>query len=234
MADISYQPPRLRNILIGILLFMVLLVSLCNLPSVMKMVGNVFLFIPSHLGLIQTVKAEEIRTIDLSTPSPKLLDIGRAGLYAVYTSDYDLLLNNINNGPVWLRVKSHSTGEGVTVLTVGRGARPYDTYLADGRPIFVFEVPVPGSYEIAYYFRQASIDIVPDYNTGKEPVIVLAISVQIAILLTLLGITYGLYSHRNRGLTKGLEIARAQHRIKGRAFWEAEIQKGKKASQKKQ
>lgn len=206
MSD-HYQPPRIRNIVFGIMLFTVLICLLCNLSSTMKQVGNVFLYLPSRLGLIQLVRPGEIHTIDLRTTSPTLLDITRPGQYAVYTDDYDLLLANVLDGPAWLQVKSHTTGERVKVVSVGRGTRPYDTCLVAGRPIFVFEVTTPDRYEIAYYFRYASISIVPDYTTGKESAIVFAYIVQIAILLTLVVIVYYLHYQRHRILAKSIEAA---------------------------
>jgi hypothetical protein len=234
MSDQNYQPPSIRNILLGILLFIVLVGLFINLPSAMKLVGNVFLYIPSQLGLIQRVRPGDVHTIDLRTASPTLVDIGKPGRYAVYTDDYDLLMNNVLNGVVWLRINSHTTGEPVKVVPVERGARPYDTSLAAGRPILIFEVSVPDSYEFGYYFRYAFITIVPDYTTGKEPVIVLAYTVQIAILLTFLGIVRYLYLQRHRTLPQSRGMVKTGRRIKGRAFWEAKNQKGKKETQKKQ
>jgi len=234
MLEHGYQPPRIRNIVIGILTFTVLLALLCNLSSTMKQVGNIFLLIPSELGLIQRVKPDEIHIIDLQTPSPALLDITKPGRYEVFTDDYDLLMTNVLNGPAWLQVKSHTTGERVEVVSVERGARPYDTRLAAGRPIFVFEVAVPGSYEIAYYYRYAALTIVPDYTTGKEPVIVLAYIVQIAILLTLLWFVYSLRDRRKRAIAKNMEFAQLQRRAKEQAFWEGEIQSDKNETQNRQ
>ncbi len=234
MSDLSYQPARIRNIVLGILLFMVILCALCNLSSTMKQVGNAFLFIPSQLGLLQRVKPAEVHTIDLRTPSPKLLDITRPGRYAVFTDDYDILMSNVLNGPVWLQVRSHTTGEKVNVVSVNRGARPYDTALAAGRPIFSFEVTAPGVYEVAYFFRFASISIVPDYTTGKEAVIVLAYIVQIALILTLLVIFYYQLNRRRRATAKDMEFALLQRRAKEQAVREDEIQSGTPETRNKQ
>jgi hypothetical protein len=234
MSDLSYQPARIRNIILGILLFMVLLCALCNLSSTMKQVGNAFLFIPSQLGLLQRVKPAEVHTIDLRKPSPKLLELTRPGRYAVFTDDYDILMSNVLNGPVWLQVKSHTTGEKVNVVSVNRGARPYDTALAAGRPIFAFDVTVPGVYEVAYYFRFASISIVPDYTTGKETVIVLAYIIQIAVILTLLAIFYSQLNQRRRATVKAMEFALLQRRAKEQAFWEEENQSGTTETRNKQ
>jgi hypothetical protein len=228
MKDQAYQPPRIRSIVFGILLFLVLLYSLLTLSGTMKQVGNVFLYIPSQLGLIQRVLPEQVHTIDLQTPSPAVLDFTSPGRYAIYTSDYDLLMLNLLNGPPWLLVTSQSTREQIPIVSVGRGARPYDTPLAAGRPIFVFDITVPGTYEVAYHFRYASIAIVPDYTTGKEPVILLAIIAQIAILLIIVVIVLYLHNQRHRALTKNIEATLEQRRIERQALWNAEIQKGKK------
>ena len=236
MSDQRYQPPSFRNIIIANVIFLVLLGSLCTFPSTVKRVGDVFLYIPSQLGLVQRVMPGEIRTIDLRTASPALLEITTPGQYAVFADSYELLMINTLSGEnawSWLDVKSRTTDEPVKVFPVERGIRPYDTPFAEGRPIFVFEINAPGSYEIAYLTRYAFISIVPDYTTGKEQVIVLAYVLQIAILLAPWGIAYYRRYQRQRIRIKDIEGPQVQRRAQGEAFWRAEIRKRKEKTQEK-
>lgn len=210
----GYESPSLRNIFIGILAFVVLLAALCNLPNALKLVGNVFLFVPAQLGLIQRVRPAEVHTIDLTSPSPAVFEITKAGRYAIYTDDYDLLMGNVLNGTASLQVKSQASGEQIKVQPVTRGAGPFDTALAPGRPILVFDLPAPGRIEIAYFFRYATIAIVPDYVTGKEPLIVFLTIVQIAILLALVSLLYYPAYQRRRERLRRIEMAPLQRRPK--------------------
>jgi hypothetical protein len=134
----------------------------------------------------------------------------------------------------WLSVKAHTTGETIKVLSVERGMRPYDTPLAEGRPIFAFEVDAPDIFEFWYPSRSASISIVPDYTTGKEPIIVLAYILQIAILVVPFGIVYYRRYQRQRTRIKNIEGSQAQKRAQGETFWKSEIQARKEKTQGKQ
>lgn len=210
----GYESPSLRNIFIGVLAFIVLLAVLCNLPNGLKIVGNVFLFIPSQLGLIQRVRPGEVHTIDLTSPSPAVVEITKAGRYAIYTDDYDLLMGNVLKGPASLQVKSQTSGEQIKVEPVTRGAGPFDTALAPGRPILAFDVPAPDRIEVAYFFRYATIAVVPDYVTGREPQIVVATILQIAILLGLVSLFYYPAYQRRRERLRRIEMAPLQRRSK--------------------
>lgn len=226
MTKPSYQPPRLRNIVAAIVVSIALLVLLFNLSGAMKSVGNLFLYLPARLGIIQQVTSEEVRTIDLSLPPPARLEITRPGRYAVFTSDYDLLMTNIVSEDTtgsWLKVTSNATGRPITVTPVGRGLAPFDTVLAPGRPIFAFEAAVPGSYDLTYHVRPASIAVTPDYTTGKESLIVLVSFVQIAILLAPLGIVYYRRYQRYRMQMGSLRASTAERRAQSDGFWEAEV-----------
>ena len=69
----------------------ILMGLLCTLPSAVKRVGDIFLFLPSRLGLIQRVTPDQVNKIDLTTASPAILEFPRAGKYAVYSGDTALL-----------------------------------------------------------------------------------------------------------------------------------------------
>ena len=112
--------------------------------------------------------------------------------------------------------------------------RPYDTPLAEGRPIFAFEVAAVGSYEILLRERyNTSVAIMPDYTTGKEPVIVLSFVVQLVILLAPFGIFYYRRHQRYQEHIKSIQEPQMQRQTRGQAFWEGEIQKSRKKTQDK-
>jgi hypothetical protein len=143
MSDQHYQPPSFRNIIIANVVFLILIGSLCTFPSTVKWVGDVFLYIPSRLGLVRRVMPGEVDTIDLRTASPASIEFAAPGRYAVFSASDDLLMINTLSGRnawSWLDVTSRMTGESVEIFPVERGIRPYDTPSAEGRPIFVFRI----------------------------------------------------------------------------------------------
>jgi hypothetical protein len=237
MSDKHYQPPSFRTIIIANVAFLILLGSLCTFPSTVKWVGNVFLYIPSQLGLVRRVMPGEVLTIDLRTASPASLEITAPGQYAVFSASDELLMINTlsgeNTGPWLLGITSRTTGEPVEILPVERGIRPYDTPSADGRPIFAFRIDTPGSYEVAHPTKYAFISIVPDYTSGKEQVIVLAYVLQIGILLAPWGTVYFRRYQRQRMQIKEVKGSQVQRRAQGEAFWEAEIRKRKEKTPEK-
>jgi hypothetical protein len=189
---------------------------------------------------VQRVAPKEIKIIDLGTTSPVLLEITNPGNYAVFTGHESISVGLArfleNNNEISLEIKSQTTGEQIKIVPVERGIRPYDTPLAEGRPRFGFEITVPDKYEITFkdphYYGGDAFAIVPDYATGKESVISFAYIIQIAILLTLLGIVYYLRYQRDRARIKSIEANQKQMQIKGQAFWAAEMQRDQKKTQK--
>ena len=228
MSITKFQPPKLRNIAVGIMAFIALLALFGTLSTVVKWVGLPFLYIPSKLGLTTLVAREDVQTLDLAS-SPTLLEIAKPGQYAVFAADRDLLvitdqLLDAGKEP-WLSVKSQGTGEPVVVSFVKRGLRPYDTPLAKGRPIFTFAIKTPGNYVLTHLTRKAAISIVPDYTTGKEKTLVLAYYLQIALIAVPIGV---FYYRRYRIRRRRVQILQAQKRIQSDAFWQTEIKsKGK-------
>jgi len=225
MSMTKFQPPRLRNIIAGIVAFVALLLLLGGLSTVVKLLGVPFLYIPSKLGLTTLVAREDVQTLDLAS-SPTLLEIAKPGQYEVFAADYDLLvitdqLLAAGKEP-WLSVKSQRTGKPVAVSFVKRGLRPYDTPFAKGRPIFTFAIKTPGKYVLTHITRKAIISVVPDYTTGKEKLLVLAYYLQIALIVVPLGI---FYYRRYRVWQKRVQVLQAQKRIQSDAFWQAEIKR---------
>jgi hypothetical protein len=229
MADQRYHHPRFRDMIIGGIAFAVLIGLLWNLPSVIKRVGDFFLYFPSQLGFVQRVTPKEISKIT----SPTLLEITKPGKYMVFMPPVAYLGEQ---GEVLLNITSHTTGEQIRIVLVERGLRPYDTPLAEGRPIFEFEIMEAGKYEITFanqlYDDAGIIAIVPDYTTGKEFVILFAYIIQIAILLIISGIVYYPYYQRYQARIKTIEAPQKKMQIKGQAFWDAEMRNDKKKTQK--
>lgn len=218
----QYKAPQILAIAGGIIIFTFLLIIFFSLSQVVKSIGNVFLFLPDKLGIVQTVKKAEIAEVDMSIPSVSLY-FEKPGLYTVYTSDYDLLV--INDDLIkhkmdpWLEVTEISSGTPVKVDYVERGLRLYDTPLAKGRPIHTFYIDTPGTYEIGHLTKQVSIYFLPDYMTGNEDLIAMSYLVQLAVLLVIAG-----YFYRRKANTRAAKIREVKNlkKIKdqdGKLFW---------------
>jgi hypothetical protein len=185
MSKEGFRPPRLLTIGLGIALFILFLIALCSLSQGVKWAGSVLLFIPERLGLVRTVQPSEVFEFDM-TRSPAQVKFTRAGLYQVYTSDYDLLvisdqLAQSDSAP-WITVTDAVSGKPATVTHITRGLLPYDTPHASGRPVIEVEIPEAGDYLLDYPTRQAEISMVPDYVTGHEALINTAFAAQFLIL----------------------------------------------------
>ena len=185
MSVQGYQPSNVRSILLGLIISAILLVMLCSLSSVVKFTGAALLFIPEKLGLVQQVSRDQVISFGSSSRQTKLVFSG-PGTFALYTSDYDLLVATSSlessNAKPWLVVTQDDTGKKINVNYVRRGLRPYDTPLASGRPIFTFDIPAQGTYTLVHPTGKAQAFLVPDYTTGNESLIVLLYAIQIAVV----------------------------------------------------
>jgi len=230
-----YRSPKIYAIIFGVLLFTVLLMVVCFLSETIKTVGAPFLFLPEKLGLIEVASREQVVEIEMSSGST-VLDLLRSGKYAVYTKDYDLLvisdslrevskkITNVEDVNAWLTVRSVDTGKTVPVGFIYRGLMPFDSSLAQGRPVLNFEIAAPGKYELKYSSRKALMYVLPDYTSGKESRIYLIYLVETAILLVPIWKLYSVFSRRRKA--KEQEIQDLKH-IRGEGFWESEFQKKK-------
>jgi hypothetical protein len=199
----DYHPPSLRSILLGVVLAVVLVIWVfAYLPDTIKIAGDVLLLIPEQLGLVQRVHAGEVHVMSLANPQATIR-IPKAGRYAVYTGDLDLLERIGLVAKPLLEVVSQPAGQAVELSFVRRGLRPYDTPRAKGRPIYRFAIQQPGFYQVTYLGRSiaAVVSIAPDYATGKESTITLAYVLQVGLLVLLPGAVY----YRRRKVTKSLE-----------------------------
>jgi hypothetical protein len=185
MTKETFRPPRLLTIGLGIALFILFLIALCSLSQGVKWAGSVLLFLPDRLGLVRTVRPAEVFEFD-TTRSPAQVVFTRAGLYQVFTSDYDLLVISDqlaqSDSPPWITITNAGSGAAAVVTYITRGLLPYDTPHASGRPVIEVEISEPGDYVLDYPTRPAEISMVPDYLTGHEALIYTAFAVQLLIL----------------------------------------------------
>lgn len=231
MADQNYQPPQFRNIVIGSIAFIALVGLFCNIASVIKRVGDVFIYIPAQLGLVQRITPEEIIPID----SPTMIETLQPGSYMIYRSTFGSALVN-ERDEILFNIRSQTSAEQIKIVRVGRGLRPYDTPFAEGRPVLEFVIPAADQYEITFEGHPSElgygVTLVPDYTTGKELTISLVYIFQIVILLILLGIVFYPRYQRYRARIQRIEAPQKQMQSKGQAFWDAEAQKDKNKTQK--
>lgn len=231
MADQSYQPPQFRNIVIGSIVFIALVGLFCNLAGVIKRMGDVFIYIPAQLSLVQRVTSEKIIRID----SPTLVETMQPGKYMIYGSSFGPALAN-ERDEILLNIRSQKSGEQIKIIRVQRGIRPYDTPFAEGRPVLEFVIPAADQYEITFEGHpndlEYGITLVPDYTTGKELTIWVAYIFQIVILLFLLGMALYPRYRQYRARIQRIEAPQKKMQSKGQAFWDAEAQKDKNKTQK--
>jgi hypothetical protein len=230
MTNGGYRPPNARSIVLGIILFVVLILTLCSLSEVTKTAGSLLMFLPSRLGWIEPVHRADVQRIDLNPPPPEL-QFMRPGRYAVYTIDYDLLvitdqLMNAEEGHPWLKLTGPD-GQALPVAFVRRGLLPFDSPLAKGRPVFTFIVPQAGSYRLTTLNRPVEIGIVPDVTTGREGLILFLFAAQLLIL----AVPVISWIQRNRRLNRQrvAEVVQLK-RIRGDEFWQSEAERRKKKS----
>ena len=187
-------PPRLRSIALGILIIVIGVVLLCSASSVVKWAGAPFLVLPRVLGILESVRNDEIVAVPMAAP-PTAVTFPRAESYAVYVSDLSLLeITNqlIESGsPPWLVVQRAATGESIAVKLVERGLLPYDEPRAPGRPALTFEILEPGVYAFSHPGREFAFYLVPDRTTGREAVIVASFGIQLALLALPLFLVFG-------------------------------------------
>ncbi len=140
------------------------------LPNLVKWVGAALTFVPSRLGLVQVVSPAEVIAVDISS-SPSNVAITRAGEYALFTANYDLLSINefvlAAKAKPWFKL-ADAAGNQVPVTLIERGLALYDTPFAPGRPVARFQVPLAGAYSMTHPRRPDFVYVVPDYTHGEE------------------------------------------------------------------
>ena len=107
-----YKSPTLRNILVGVLIFFVIVLMFSSLDNLVKTIGRVLMIVPSQMGFYPLPSAGEVIPVNLES-NPTDLTLIHAGTYQIFTDDYDLLnitmlIENTQTSP-WLVVTSKSS-----------------------------------------------------------------------------------------------------------------------------
>jgi len=219
----KFKTPRIIAIIAGIIIFIILMIAFFSFGQVVKGFGNIFLFLPDKLGIIQTTKRAEIAEVYMYD-SPTFLNFEKPGLYTVYTVDYDLLIINdeLTNHKLdpWLKVTEVASGQPVEIGYVERGMRIYDTPLVQGRPIHTFYIENPGAYEIGHLSKKVSIYFMPDYLTGNEDLIAFSYLSQLAILLVIGGIFYRRKAKERAARIREIKELKNIQKPEGERFWD--------------
>lgn len=234
MSASFYTRPTIRHILAGILAAILVLLFLGYLADVVKWIGAALLFIPARLGILQQASPEDILQIDFSL-SPTAVAFPAAGQYALYTSNYDLLVITDalleSGGQPWLVITSPQ-GERLPVAFIERGLRPYDTPLARGRPIFTFHIPAAGVYTLTHPTRpMLTVYFVRDYVSGRESLHGVLLSAE--VLLIGGWVSLAVY-RRFRQKERGFEALRREKRQQVEAFWQEQRRKKEGGSESEQ
>lgn len=200
---LGYPPaPTFRSIFAGIAAFVILLIAFLSIGSLIKFLGATLTFIPAKLGLIQVVTRQELIPVDMSAPQTSIA-IKKAGRYALFTDNYDLLVINdavvASDAKPWLKitpVDPNRTEIGVNL--VKRGLAIYDTPVVKGRPVATFEITEPGEYTLTHPTRPTVAYILPDYTTGNENWIIFLMILQVIILAFIVRDIFGTIKERKK------------------------------------
>jgi hypothetical protein len=223
MANQGYKQPGVLAIIGGVVLFVLMIGLVCSLSTTVKTLGRTLLLLPSELGILDVPNAQSIMRLDL-TSTPVIARFPQAGTYLVFTSNYDLLSISMqmesSAGSVWFHVSDAQTGQSSPVEYVTRGLMPYDTPLADGRPVMRFTIDKPGLYQLRFPTPPgASLFFVPDTTTGKEWLIWLIYLCEVGLIVGLPG---WIYFRGWRRAADDLSAMRQAQREKADRFWERE------------
>jgi hypothetical protein len=214
-----YKSPTLRNILVGVFIFMVIILMFSSLDNVVKTFGRILMLVPSQMGFYPLTSGDEVVPLDLKT-NPTDLNFIHAGTYQVFANDYDLLNITMQmeqaQGSPWLVIQSKASGASIPVTFVHRGLRIYDTPYAAGRPIFSVNIPSPGIYQLTHPSRPVSIYFVPDETSNYAGTILISFLVEIALVISLVWLYYR--SRRQKQYARIREIE-ARTRERAEQFW---------------
>jgi hypothetical protein len=230
------KPPIPWKGVIAATVVTLLLILLFIVPGAVKAAGVPFLFIPEKLGLIERVSREEVQRVSLLEASPTV-QIDAPGRYHVYSSDVNLLIAKESAEEPWLGVHRCSTGQAVPVDFVESGLRPYDSPIVKGRPLFVFDAPVPGAYGFSHALNEIDVEprifemllrqprdgdgilsVVPAYTRGKETAITFFILLEIGLIVGPVGFVY-LRQHLQR--RRAWKAVQDEKRQQSDDFWQA-------------
>lgn len=180
------KQPSCLSIGLGISLFFIALLAFFRIPEIVKYTGTALMFVPAKLGIIDVVMPNDVIPLSIDR-SPSMLTITKPGDYFFYTSNYDLLMINDaiagTDAKPWLNMQAVESGNAVKITMIERGLSFLDTPFAKGRPVLMFTITEPGTYRITHPTRPEDyLYLVPDVITGKEPLIVVVMIFEIALI----------------------------------------------------
>jgi hypothetical protein len=227
-----YQRPRFRALLGGAIAFGLLLALLWQSSAVTKYLGFSLLYLPAQLGIVRQATPQEV--LQVQAAGWATLRVATPGPYHVYLDSYELLGQTdadlaMGKRP-WLLIQAAPSYEPLAVEYVRRGLRLYDTPFAGGRPAFSVTITHPGEYRVSAR-KAAALWLVPDYTSGHETRITLAIIAELAaVVLVSSCIRY--WSHREHRAARRVQEQREdQRQAEAEGFWQRERQRGRKSNQ---
>jgi hypothetical protein len=232
LTEAPHQPPRYRNILIGAICFGLLLVLIWQLSAVTKYLGHSLLYLPAQLGVIRQVTLQEVQPVQ--APGWTTITVSDPGPYHVYIDAFDILAQTdadmAGGREPWLLIQGLPSHEPLAVEYVLRGLALYDTPFAAGRPTFAVDITRPGEYRVSARSATA-LWLVPDYTTGQERRITLAITVELAVLLVA-GALIWYWRRRRHYAARRVQIQQQdRRRSDAAAFWQRENERGTKSDE---
>ncbi len=214
-----FRPAKVTSIALGILLFVLLAFAFARIGQLTKLFGEVFLFVPTQLGWVEAVRADEVIPVSMNNRETEI-KVSSAGRYAVYTDDFDLLamsndLERSGSKP-WFRIHPKDSAEYLEINYVARGQSVYDTRRAPGRPVMTVMINQPGDYVVEHPSRRINIYLTPDRVTGNEGRLNFFIYAQI-VLLTLA--VFWWVRHNQRKQQAKIRAVQQLKKIDPNAFW---------------
>ena len=215
------KPPTCLSIGLGISLFILSLLAFFRIPDIVKYTGAALMFVPARLGIIDMVIPRDVVPQSIER-NPSTITISKPGRYLFYTDNYDLLVINdaIAGSDVkpWLNMQLAESGTKVEMTMVERGLSIFDTPFARGRPVLMFTIAEPGTYQMMHPTRPGNyLYLVPDVTTGKETFITFVIIVEIALIGGVIIIVVRRRTAPNRQLQKEVQ---AHNRARVERFWQ--------------
>jgi hypothetical protein len=223
--------------LVAATVFVVLLTMVWFIGDVIKWIGAPLLVLPTQLGLIRQVTPDQVLTIDMASGKTSV-QLPAPGAYVVYADVKQFLFTPSAPDPEeammkWVTLTADTTGSAIPSTGVERGLMPYDTPFVPGRPVLTFTITAAGTYTAITPRRPATIAILPDYVTGNERTIQIAMLLQLGVLTLALGCIAAVRYQKYRQRLQAVEARKQPRRAQTEAFWQTEIQR-QQATENKQ
>lgn len=213
------KQPTITSILLGIALFIAALLAFLRIPDVIKYTGTALMFVPAKLGLIEIVMPDDVIPLPLAK-NPSMITIPSPGKYAMYLNNYDMLVVHDavvrRDSEPWMKIQTEDLDTEVKLTLVERGLVWYDTPFARGRPVVVFTIDQPGTYQFTHPARQDYMYLVPDTVTGNEFWIKFWVLIE---LLLVCGVIFYIFRRRTASIREQRKKIRADNRARVDDTW---------------